>query len=521
MKNRLSILILVFSLLLPLTAGYSQTIPQRRLNRQKTQDTRVYYSVFVQSFYDTNNDGIGDLKGLIDKLDYLQDLGIGGLWLLPVHPSPAYHKYDITDYKAIHPDYGTMDDYKLLIKEAHKRNMTVLLDLVVNHSSNQHPWFKAASHDPKSSYRDYYIWSSDDKDFEKEPYHWHKVRDKDGNLQDGERYYGFFWWEMPDLNLANRRLRKEFVDIASFWLDDIGVDGFRLDAARHIFPDDQVDKNLDWWSFFRKKINKSGKNPFVVAEIWGSSSDVAPYLSHGISAAFNFELSDSLKLSLKDGVNHNIIATLLKEYERYSLESENFQDATFLTNHDMNRIMTEVGGNEMIAKAAATLLLTLPGNPFIYYGEEIGMLGEKPDEFIREPFLWNLEGEDEGQTHWEIPYASSSKTVKPLSFQKDDSRSVYNAYKKLINLRNESQGLREGGLVPLKTGNEHIIAYYRTADLDNYLVIVNLSNQMQRITPPSSLDRYERVFGTYPVFKGSTEEIALQPWSSFVLKRHE
>ncbi|MBT7095536.1 MAG: alpha-amylase [Bacteroidetes bacterium] len=521
MRNRLRFFVLILSLLSLTSQAFCQSAIPQRLNRQKTTDTKVYYSVFVQSFYDANGDGIGDLEGLISKLDYLQELGIGGIWLLPVHPSPTYHKYDVVDYKAIHPDYGNLNDYKQLVEEAHKRNMTVLLDFVVNHSSNQHPWFVSASQDRKSSFRDYYVWSDDEADFEKEPFHWHQIRNENGELQDGSRYYGFFWWEMPDLNLANRKLRKEVINIARFWLEDIGIDGFRLDAIKYIFPEDQLDNNLDWWSYFRKGINKSGKNPFVVAEIWGTSGEVAPYLGHGISAGFNFELSDSIKMSLQDGVNHNVAETVIRAYQKFGEENDSFEDAIFLTNHDMNRIMTEIKGNETLAKAAAVLLFTLPGNPFVYYGEEIGMLGEKPDEFIREPFLWDIEGEDEGQTHWEIPYASSSKTVKPLSFQRTDSRSVYNTYKKLIHLRNESPGLYQGGLIPLKTANDHVLAYFRTADLDHYLIIINLSEEIQEISSPASLSRYDMVFGSHPVFKGGEETIYLQPYSSFILKRHE
>ena len=491
-------------------------------DRQKTQDTRVYYSVFVQSFYDSNGDGIGDLQGLISKLDYLKELGIGGLWLLPVHPSPTYHKYDVSDYLGIHPDYGTLDDYKQLVAEVHKRNMTILLDLVVNHSSNLHPWFVGATTNPKTNYRDYYVWSDDQADFDAEPYQWHQVRDKEGNKQNGERYYGFFWWEMPDLNLANRKVKKEFVDIARFWLDVIGVDGFRLDAIRYIFPEDRLDENLDWWSYFRKGIDKGRKaSPFVVAEIWGDSKDVVPYLDDGISAGFNFELSDTLRKSLITGRDHGIVQTIQKQYGRFTQVNREFEDAIFLTNHDMNRIMTELAGNEPLAKAAATLLMTLPGNPFVYYGEEIGMFGEKPDEFIREPFLWNLEGEDKGQTNWEIPFCSSSKTVKPLSFQQADSRSLFNTYKKLIQLRNHSLGLRMGGLVNLDTGNDQVVSFYRTADLDDYLVLVNLSDQMQRFSSPRSLTRYETVYESHPVFKGGEEEIVLQPYASFILKRKQ
>lgn len=502
--------------------AYGQnSLPERnmKVKTMLTPETTVYYSVFVQSFYDSNGDSIGDIQGLISKLDYIKDLGVGGIWLLPVHPSPTYHKYDITDYYGIHPDYGTLEDYKQLIEEAHKRDLKVLLDLVVNHASNQHPWFVEASSGKKSKYRDYFVWSDDPDDFKAEPYHWHQVRDEDGNLLDGPRYYGFFWWEMPDWNLDNKHVRKEFVNIARFWLDDIGVDGFRLDAIRYVYPDERLEDNLKWWSEFRDGLGKDHQNDFIVAEIWGSSEDVAPYLSHGISAGFDFQLSDTLRKSLREENNHQIAETVRDIQQRLSMAKSKFQDATFLTNHDMNRIMTELEGNEMKAKAAATLLLTLPGNPFIYYGEEIGMLGEKPDEFIRESFLWNIPGEDEGQTNWQISYASTSETVKPLAFQKQDPHSLYNTYKELIHLRNASETLRRGSIVPYNPHNNNVVAYHRISNDEEYLIIVNLSSYMQQINSPARLPEYETVFKTYPVFKGSKEKISLQPYGAFVLKK--
>ena len=224
-----------------------------------TPPTRVYYSVFVQSFYDSNGDGIGDIPGLVTKLDYLKDLGVRGLWLLPVHPSPSYHKYDITDYYSIHPDYGTLDDYKTLVEEAHKRNMVVLLDLVINHTSNLNPWFQEASKGPANRYRDYYIWSDNPDDFKAEPFHWHSLRDPNGKPMAGSKYYGFFWWEMPDLNFENHEVRREIFKIASFWMKDVGVDGFRLDAAKYIYPENQPEKNIQWWKEFRDEAQKIKK----------------------------------------------------------------------------------------------------------------------------------------------------------------------------------------------------------------------------------------------------------------------
>ena len=521
MKKQLASFLLLSFLSITFINISAQEVHKVRLNRQVTKDTRVYYSVFVQSFYDSNGDGIGDLQGLISKLDYIKDLGMGGIWLLPVHPSPTYHKYDVVDYMGIHPDYGTIDDYKQLIKEAHKRDLKVLLDLVVNHSSNLHTWFQQASTNQQSPYRNYYVWSNNPDDFEKEPYHWHQVRDENGNKLDGARYYGFFWWEMPDLNLANKKVRKEIINIGKFWLDEIGVDGFRLDAIKYVFPEDQLNENLEWWADFKEGLGKKNKNTFIVAEIWGPSDDIVPYLDHGISAGFNFQLSDSIRNSLKDGVNHSISETVESIYEKFHQQTPDFEDAIFLTNHDMNRIMTELKGNVLQAKTAAILLFTLPGNPFVYYGEEIGMFGEKPDEFIREPFLWNIEGEDIGQTKWEIPYASNSNTVKPLEFQKSDPRSIYNTYKELIKLRNESPGIQSGGIVTMKTGNKNVVAYYRTGEPDSYLIFINLSPYLQRIAAPPSMNRYQPVFQTHSAFKGSDRGIALQPYSGFILKREE
>ena len=480
--------------------------------------TRVYYSVFVQSFYDSNNDGIGDLKGLTSKLDYLQDLGVGGLWLLPVHPSPTYHKYDVTDYYGIHPDYGTLDDYKTLIREAHKRNIRVLLDLVPNHTSNLHPWFQAASSDPKNEYREYYVWSSDTNLFKKDRYQWHQVRDESGKKLKGERYYGFFWWEMPNLNYESKKVRKEMVKVARYWVEEVGVDGFRLDAIRFLYPEDKLNKNLEWWADFRKEIDKTNKNVFTVGEIWGPSEDVAPYLNHGINAGFNFEFSDTIRMSIKKEKDIGIVATWNKINRLFFITNPNYEDAIFLTNHDMNRIMSELAGNMDKARIAASLLLTLPGNPFIYYGEEIGMLGEKPDEYIREPFLWNVEGADKGQTTWEVPYLSSSQTVKPLYYQTDDHQSLFNHYKPLIHLRNSSLPLSRGLLRPLNLNNPKVVAFFRSWEAETVIVLINLSSELQTLSWPMMLNVDEVLYGTSPVFKKGGSSVYLQPYSTFILK---
>ena len=184
----------------------------------------------------------------------------------------------------------------------------------------------------------------------------------------------------------------------------------------------------------------------------------------------------------------------------------------------MNRIMTELKGNREQARIAASLLLTLPGNPFIYYGEEIGMLGEKPDEYIREPFLWNIEGEDQGQTSWEIPYRSSSRTVKPLAFQKKDPRSLYNHYRHLIHTRNNSRALRQGWLVPFGGHHREIVSFLRELPDERVLVLINLTGAIQKLDWPQGLDPVKVLYGTHKVFKKGEKIIYLQPYATFILQ---
>ena len=203
----------------------------------------VFYEIFVRSFKDSNGDGIGDLNGLIEKLDYLQDLGVTGLWLMPIHPSPSYHGYDVTDYYSINPDYGTLDDFKRLVTEAKQRNIRIIIDYVLNHTSTEHPWF-VASQDPQSPYRDWYVWSKTDPGQE----HWHRAAN-------GDYYYGFFGEHMPDLNYTNPEVTEKMNDVARFWLQDIGIDGLRLDAAKYLVEEGTVIQNSDstheWYKNFR------------------------------------------------------------------------------------------------------------------------------------------------------------------------------------------------------------------------------------------------------------------------------
>ena len=451
----------------------------------------IFYQIFIQSFYDSNNDGIGDINGLIKKIDYLEELGIEAVWLLPIHPAMSYHKYDITDYKGINQDYGNMDDFKILVNELHNRGIKVIIDLVVNHTGSDHPWFKEAIKNPSSKYRDYYIWSSDKDEISKENHHWHSEIDKGSDISSTEKYYGFFWHEMPDLNYDNKNVREEIKNIGKFWLEEIGIDGFRLDAVRFFYPVEEQDKNYKWWQEFRSEMESVNADFFCVGEIWGEDTIIAPFLEKGIHAGFNFDLSYSIMNAVKNGKPNNLVERLIKTYDLYSTYEPSYTDATFLTNHDQNRIMSELKGVKYKAKLAASILFTLPGSPFIYYGEELGMMGKKPDENIREPFLWSENSE--GNCDWMNPRYNTIDSLSSLEDQRLDSNSIYSHYGNLIQLRKNSETLRLGNISPVSSTNDSFLIYSRSLNNEYLLVIHNLKNTSSELKFEEFEKGYQRL----------------------------
>jgi len=487
---------------------------------------RVCYEIFVRSFCDSNGDGIGDLNGIISKLDYLADLGIEGIWLTPIHPSPSYHKYDPTNYFEIEPEFGTMEDFRKLLTEAHKRNIVVYLDLIVNHSSTLHPWFIEASKSKDNPFRNFYWWlspskieelglaerqTSDDSD---EVYPWHEVPG------DPEKYYGLFWKGMPDLNYSSDVLKQELTKIINFWLADVGIDGFRLDAARHIYPIWEKEKNHDFWQYFNENIQKIKPGTFTVAEVWAETWEVAPYLQN-LNATFHFDLSFALQRIVIQGRDENIVSQLLASYEQFKAYNPAFVDAIMLTNHDQERIGSVVGNSLAKIKLAACLLLTLPGQPYIYYGEEIGMLGTKPDPYIREPFLWSDDVSDPEKTNWLHAEFSTTKTMQPLSYQKTDPDSVYQHYKKLIALRKTNPALSQimhPNLEEVESLDNELIAYVRSHPTDPVLIIHNLSQDTKTISLPESKKDFRTIlFATDNRSGEICDSIDLTPYCSLLL----
>lgn len=454
--------------------------------------SRVFYQVFIRSFADSNGDGIGDLKGLISKLDYLKSLGITGIWISPVHPSPSYHKYDVIDYYNIDKEYGTLDDFKLLVAEAHQRNILVLLDLVINHTSEFHPWFLDALKGENSPYRSYYVWSDTKK--LKDKSNWHFPKNDPGKPLEKEMYYGFFWSGMPDLNFDSKALRIKLLEIAKYWLIDMGVDGFRLDAAQHIYGERKVKKNVAWWQYFRHELNKIKPSVYLVGEVMNTSKVVVNYLNDALNACFNFDLAQQILLSVNSEKGNTLVPYLLKIRAKYAQQNENFEDAIFLSNHDQNRTFSVLENRLERAKLAAAVLLTLPGTPFIYYGEELGMKGLKPDEHLREPFLWNKSLNDKAQTTWISNLYNNEHELEPLFEQQKNSNSLYSIYKSLISLRNNTACLNSGTIRKGPFSHQAICSYFRETEHDSLLVIHNFRTKKITINLSENEQKYNRIF---------------------------
>jgi len=425
----------------------------------------VCYEVFVRSFFDSNGDGIGDLNGVMQKLEYLKGLGVKCIWLMPVAASPSYHGYDVSDYYRVEPAYGTNNDFKRLVTRAHRRGIAVLVDMVLNHSSSEHPYFQAALHDTASPYRAWYRFAhtSQGKDWHHSP-----VRD--------EYYYGFFWSGMPDLNYETPAVRDEAKQIAAFWLRTMGVDGFRLDAVPYLVEEGACVMGCPGTHAFlheyAQHIDSVKPGAYTVGEAWGAIDKMLPYYPDQLTAYFGFELSDSLISTVRSGS----ATGLLTGYVRLQDTLPAYRWAPFLSNHDQTRTLTQLKGDVAQARLAAILLLTLPGLPFIYYGEEIGMTGDKPDPRLRSPMQWSA-GPGLGFTSgraWESAQPDSLTTT--VAAQDADSGSLLNLYRRLIHLRRKSAALATGRLVPLAAGRSEVAAYLRRAGDHAVLVVANLGS---------------------------------------------
>ena len=440
---------------------------------------RVFYEVFVRSFQDSDGDGIGDLRGLAARLDELNDgdpataddLGVTGLWLMPVAESPSYHGYDVVDYRAIESDYGTAEDFRTFVTAARERGIAVIVDLVMNHTSREHPWFQDAV-TPGSEHDDWYVWSADHPGYARSDGTrvWHKAG--------GRYYYGYFWEGMPDLNLENREVTAELDGIGRFWLEEMGVDGFRLDAARHLIEDERKLENtpatFEWLRGFRERLKRVRPDALVLGEVWDATSMSARYVRDGaLDLSFDFGLAGATIAALRSGDGDSLHAAQEEVAEAYPPGGL----ATFLTNHDQDRVFDQLERDGPSARLAATLLLTGGGVPFIYYGEEIGLTGRKPDERIRTPMRWDATGPGAGfttATPWQ-PLGDDPPGTD-VATQSADPDSLLSLYRDLIRLRATHPALATGEWTAVDAEPASVVAYLRHLPGEAVLVVANLAD---------------------------------------------
>lgn len=498
----------------------------------------VFYEIFVRSFADSNGDGIGDLKGITAKLDYLNSLGISGIWLTPIHPSPSYHGYDVEDYRAVAPEYGTMADFEALIAKANTLGIKVVLDLVLNHTSKTHPWFKSAISSLNSQYRSWYLfapasdvpgWISSGKVPMTNSYyqgHWHSIPLGTSDY----KYMGMFSDWMPEINYGdlsvteNTPTFKEMIDISKFWLNK-GVYGFRLDAVKHIYQNEDSDENPIFLQKFFNELKKSSPNLYMVGEnLTGDYNKVAPYYK-GLPAMFNFDAWYKLIYVLENSHAKWFPKDLIDMESKFRSYRGDAINSTKLSNHDEDRTMSRLGDDIGKAKMAASVLLTSGGNPYLYYGEEIAMKGMKTndDRNVREPFLWSQSASDNFRTKWYTPKFSTEGSVIPLSIQQTDKNSIYNHYKKLIELRNTYQSLASGNTtIPTDFDSypKHFMVFYRELQGEKLMIIHNVSNSVSSYAINHPFKKGVAEFGgaTYTRINSSSTSVTMPAYSTAIFE---
>lgn len=474
------------------------------------------YQIFPYSFADSNNDGIGDLKGITENLDYFSDiLGVDCLWLNPIHPSPTYHKYDVTNYYGIDRQFGTMTDFQTLIDEAESKGIRILMDLVINHTSSQHPWFINASIGNEATYRNWYVWNTlEDRVQFPDRTGWY--------LKNGVYYFASFWNEMPELNFENPLVRAEIKNILTFWLEK-GVSGFRIDAAKHIYDTKEypagtptLKENVHYFREFNHHVKTVNPDAFVVGEIYTNGSSYISNFYEGMDSAFNFEFADTLTQALQSNAQINLLSLLLTSQTNYRNKKDQPLDSLFLSNHDQNRIADSLGLNLNKMKMASQILMTLPGISWIYYGEEIGMSGIKPDNNIRQPFKWGeqrLDYTTQGGTAIGA-WNSYNQALPGMTEQLLDDQSLLRTYIQMIQVRDQHPILSRGTLSAINHSRSQLLAYILTLEGTKVLVVHNLTPN--DVTINHNLLSYTLLNSTHLQDLGSTS-MTFRGYSSLIL----
>lgn len=457
---------------------------------------RTWYEVFVYSYYDSDGDGIGDLNGLTGKLDYINDgdaatdtdLGCDGIWLMPIMPSTTYHKYDVTDYCAIDPQYGTLEDFEIFVDACHERGVNVIIDLVMNHSSTQHTWFKEAAAYLKS------LPQGVEPDLSECPYvdYYNFSRERESGyceLTGSDWYYeARFWSEMPDLNLESEAVRGEFEQIVKFWLD-LGVDGFRLDAAKEYYSGN-VTANVEVLTWFNAMVKEQKRDAYIVAEVWSDMDTYAKYYESGIDSCFDFAFAE------QDGVIAKVVngkagggaslygKSLERLQETLGAYSDSYIDAPFYTNHDMGRGAGYYSGDysENKTKLAQAMNLMMSGSSFLYYGEELGMKGSGKDENKRAPMYWSKDAAAEGMCDGPADMDEVKMKYDSLAEQQGDGNSIYSFVKEAIHVRNSYAAITHGEVTFEETySDENVCVIQKTYEDESVLLVFNTSAEPQTI----------------------------------------
>ena len=442
---------------------------------------RSYYQIWIGSFHDTNDDEIGDIPGIIEKLDYINDgdpnggddLGMDGIWLSPMMPSSTYHKYNIEDYYDIDPDFGTLADFDELIKQCHDRGIVVIIDLVLNHSGAGHEFFEKACDEIREGktdgYARYYNFSKKQDDTYK-----HHVSGSD------YYYQGDFWDQMPDWNLSFEGTREYFEDVTKFWLDR-GVDGFRLDAVKY-FTDDHTD-GVEFLKWFYDMAKGYKENVYMVGEDWDDAGNIYDMYESGIDSLFNFKFAGSGGEYIIS--SHGMIEDYSKKLKKYDTNIKNHYEgainANFLTNHDMVRLANMLDENEN--KMAAALYMLSPGNSFTYYGEEIGIEAENTnsDAYYRTAMIWDNDALPEIYSNG-IFYVDKNE-LGGVKQQLAEDDSLLNTYRRLVRIRMQNPEIARGDITEVVSfGDNNCAGYITEYDGSRVLVIHNAKTEQAELT---------------------------------------
>ena len=490
-----------------------------------SDNSRVFYEIFVGSFSDSDGDGIGDIRGIINRMDYLNDgdpasgksLGIGGIWLTPVFLSPTYHKYDVTDYYQIDPAFGTLEDLQELIALCHERDVKLILDLPLNHTSTQCRWFKNFSnahlmHSESNEYYDFYTWLSPDDPI---PAGRHFTK-----LPSGILYESNFSDGMPELNFDSDAVRQAVLDVAVYWLN-LGIDGFRFDAAKYPYYGEH-DKNAEFWLWYLDELKKVNPDVYTVAEVWDGDGVIERYLPAFNCFHFSFSQSEGLIAKTAAGGDVNKFVVAVKKYQD-SIRAVNpdAMDVLFIANHDTDRAAGYLPMSNGRAQMAANLYLLSPGSPFIYYGEEIGLRGsrggENTDANRRLAMLWG-----DGDTVQD-PAGSTYDKQTPYTVQDLEAidGSILWHYRKLMALRAANPEIAHGTYTPLtftdtkaagflcEWNGSTVAVFHNTTTSEKQLDLSLLDVTFTEVTSIS-------VSGAEAAFDGTS--LVLPPQSSAILR---